>query len=73
MLGPGKYDSLCTKVREEAKAAGAIVLIFDGEKGSGFSCQATLEITNNLANMLRSMADQIESSVPFATQIAESN
>lgn len=37
MKGPGKYDQLCTMVREEAGAeGGAIVIIFDGNQGSGF-------------------------------------
>lgn len=39
MTGPGKYDDLCTEVREKAKAAGAVVIIFGGEQGYGFSCQ----------------------------------
>lgn len=61
-IGPGKYDDLCTEVRTKAKAEGAIVLVFNGEKGSGFSCQATIEDTMRLPEILRSMADQIESS-----------
>lgn len=59
-MGPGKYDELCTEVRDKAKADGAIVLIFNGEKGSGFSCQAPLPVIMSLPSMLRSMANQIE-------------
>lgn len=36
-LGPGKYDDLCTYVREKAKAEGAIVIVYGGERGQGFS------------------------------------
>lgn len=63
MLGLGRYDDLCTKAREEAKAIGAVLMIICGEKGSSFSCQAPREITEDLPNMLRHMADQIEKSV----------
>lgn len=60
MTGPGKYDELCTKVRQEAEAEAAIVLIFGGNKGSGFSCQLPLELIAKVPSMLRTMADQIE-------------
>lgn len=62
MIGPGKYDDLCTKVREEAGGGdtGVILLILRGNKGNGFSCQATLHDTLRLPNLLREVADQIE-------------
>lgn len=59
-LGPGKYDDLCTLVREKATARGAIVIVIEGERGDGFSCQATLAITRALPALLREMADQID-------------
>jgi hypothetical protein len=37
---PGKYDGLCTAVREAAEADGAIIVIFNGNQGHGFSMQA---------------------------------
>jgi hypothetical protein len=60
VIGPGKYDDLATMVREQAKARGVIVVIFDGDKGQGFSVQADLTITLALPNILRMIADQIE-------------
>lgn len=60
MIGPGKYDALCTKVREEAKADGAILIVFSGEHGSGFSVQADPLTTVNLPALLRDMADTVE-------------
>jgi hypothetical protein len=60
MLGPGKYDDLCTEVREKTGAESVILLVFDDNNGSGFSCQMTLPILLRLPEMLRSMADQIE-------------
>jgi hypothetical protein len=62
MLGAGKYDDLCTLVRESAQARGAIVMIFDGNQGGGFSVQADLEITLGLPDILRKLAKEIEAS-----------
>lgn len=60
MIGPGKYDDLCTAAREQAKAEGAILIIINGEHGGGFSCQTTLETALKLPRILRDMADDIE-------------
>jgi hypothetical protein len=62
-LGPGKYDDLCTHVRETAKAEGALVIVVNGSNGSGFSCQAGLVTTAKLPTMLRIIADQIEADI----------
>jgi hypothetical protein len=61
-IGPGKYDDLCTMVREKAEAEGAIVIVFGGKRGSGFSCQADLEATLRLPDILESVAKQIRES-----------
>ncbi len=37
--GPGKYDDLATYVREKAEAKGVLILVLDGNRGSGFSAQ----------------------------------
>ncbi len=58
--GPGKYDALTTYVRRKSDALGAIVIVIEGNKGSGFSVQATPELTRSLPKMLRSMADEID-------------
>jgi len=42
MIGAGKYDALATHVREQANAEGVVVIVIGGEKGSGFSVQATM-------------------------------
>ena len=59
-LGPGKYDDLCTYVREQAKAEAAIVVVIGGAKGGGFSVQAPLEIQLGLPALLRKLAQDIE-------------
>jgi hypothetical protein len=60
-MGPGKYDKLCTTVRDLADAQTALVIIISGNQGSGFSCQT--RDPNSLFSMptvLRKVADQIE-------------
>lgn len=61
-LGPGKYDELCSQAREQAGggSTAAVLIILHGNKGSGFSCQATLQDALALPELLRSVADQIE-------------
>lgn len=41
--GPGKYDDLCTLVREGAQAEVAIVIVINGVHGSGFSVQGVTD------------------------------
>lgn len=65
MIGPGKYDDLCTYVREQAKAEAAIVIILNGEKGNGFSCQIDakhreLPVLLNVPEILRQTLAQME-------------
>lgn len=64
MIGPGKYDALCTLVRDKAKAKGALVLVFDGERGSGFSCQCDALMLLALPDMLEFMAAEIRAKGP---------
>jgi len=61
-LGPGRYDASCTKVREETRAEGVFLAVFDGEKGTGFSVQAPIDLVEKLPNILRNTARQIEES-----------
>lgn len=60
MIGPGKYDELCTLVREKAGARAAIVIVVDGDKGTGFSAQGTEVVVTKLPAVLRILADKIE-------------
>lgn len=59
MLGAGKYDDVCTKVRIKTQAKGAIVIVVDGNKGHGFSIQMPLPELLKLPDMLEYMAGQI--------------
>lgn len=61
MIGPGKYDDLATLVRERSQASAVVVIVFDGNKGDGFSVQSTIGlITHYLPETLRAVADEIE-------------
>jgi hypothetical protein len=60
MIGPGKYDKLCTQVRGKARARGALLILLEGAKGSGFSCQLPPDLMFKAPEMLRHMADEIE-------------
>lgn len=59
--GPGKYDAEATAARESAKAAGVVLLVLDGDRGSGFSVQMSSPgMSVQLPGILRRMADSIE-------------
>jgi hypothetical protein len=60
MIGPGKYDAETTMVQQATNAAGVVLIIIDGNKGQGFSVQATLAVTMALPAILRAVADQLE-------------
>jgi hypothetical protein len=62
-LGPGKYDLETTMVQKKTNAQGVILIIIDGKRGSGFSVQATLEVTLDIPGMLRTIADEMEADI----------
>src|SRR5205085_1646492 len=41
-IGPGQYDDLCTRVREESQAQAVVLIVLGGNKGNGFSMQAQM-------------------------------
>jgi hypothetical protein len=62
-IGPGKYDTVCSQVREQTQAVAVAVLVFGGIHGDGFSVQTSdLALLAQLPRILRSTADQIEAS-----------
>jgi hypothetical protein len=67
-VGPGKYDEWCTAVRDETHAGAVILIVFQGEHGSGFSVQAPIEVTLRLPAILRDVAAEIERDLPRLTQ-----
>lgn len=64
MNGPGKYDDLCTHVRELAEAEFVIVIVKGGKAGGGFSVQAAdRRDLVAMPSVLRHVADEIEKDV----------
>jgi len=61
-VGPGKYDDACTAVRVATEAHAIVLIVIDGNQGSGFSVQASGDAAAHLPGLLRSLADQIEAS-----------
>ena len=57
--GPGKYDDLCSLVRDKSGASSVLLVILDGNKGNGFSCQTDLAGTLALPDLLEMVAKQI--------------
>ena len=60
MIGPGKYDTLCEKARNEAGAIGAILIIYKGTFGSGFSVQLPGNVLREFPKILRNISNEIE-------------
>ena len=68
-LGPGKYDDLCTYVRDQVgitdQGGGVLLIVLGGNRGSGFACQADLEITKRLPDLLETLAKKIRQTGAF--------
>jgi hypothetical protein len=62
-VGPGKYDKLCTYVRKQSKAVGALVIIIGGDKGHGFSMQSPSDTMAGVPELLEDIAKQIRKDV----------
>lgn len=62
-IGPGKYDDILTEARRKAGARGAVLIVFEGGKGLGFSVQASPLDTLRLPDVLRNIASTIEGDV----------
>jgi hypothetical protein len=59
-IGPGKYDDICTVVREDTNADLAIVIVLSGKYGDGFSCQTVDPmVMERVPEMLETVAEQI--------------
>ena len=60
-LGAGVYDDACTQARESTKARSVILMVVDGDKGSGFSAQSDDPMFQmQFPLILRRMADAID-------------
>lgn len=60
-IGEGKYDDVCTRVREELQAVGVVLIVMGGPKGNGFEVQFVHEhMLRYLPSVLRKTADSVE-------------
>lgn len=59
---PGKYDDLATHVRKEVDAEAVVILVHEGNRGTGCSVQTVADpgVWQQLAAMLRQVADEID-------------
>jgi hypothetical protein len=67
MIGPGKYDNVCTAVREHTNAEGVLIIVLGGYLGNDFSAQLTQEDALKLPGMLRHIIAQLEADAPKLT------
>lgn len=67
MIGAGKYDDDLTAVRMKLHATGAVLIVFDGPHGPGFSVQAPLPLLVGLPIVLRELANAVERDVQRMT------
>lgn len=58
--GPGKYDALCTYVREQTNAGTVVLIILEGDDGHGFSVQTNIVHSRTfLPDLLETVAADI--------------
>ena len=63
-IGRGKYDDVCTAVREETNAALALVIIIEGGRGTGFSVQVAYPaLIHTVPKLLEDVAAQIRNDI----------
>ncbi len=63
MMGGGKYQFPCTMARAMCGARGVILIVFEGDSGSGYSAQLPPEVCGELPAILREIAERIEQDV----------
>lgn len=61
MTGPGKYDDVASRARVDCRAEGVLLIVLGGFQGSGFSVQMVKPCVEKLPDLLRHVAEQIES------------
>lgn len=72
MIGAGKYDDLCTLVRERTNADGVVLIVVGGNRGEGASVQVVQGLHESVPDMLRRVANQMDSDL-FAMNKGEIN
>lgn len=74
-IGPGKYDKLAEMCLSTTNAEAVVVIVFNGNRGSGMSAKVKLgadfeiairnmQVVADLPKVLRHVADSIERDTP---------
>jgi hypothetical protein len=58
-VGEGKYDFALTLALGNAEAEQGVLLVLDGNKGAGFSVQASMSAMSGLPDALENIAKEI--------------
>ena len=62
-FGAGKYDDICTYVRQQVGVTegggGVLLIVLGGNKGNGFACQSDAATLLALPDILENVAAQI--------------
>jgi hypothetical protein len=67
--GPGKYDDIATQARESTNATAVVLVVYNGDKGSGFSVQSESDDwIRILPDILEAMAKQIREDLKATRQ-----
>lgn len=61
--GTGKYDPQLVRALADAGSECGILLVMNGDHGSGFAIQATVQQLKHLPLVLREVADAIDADV----------
>jgi len=66
-LGPGKYDDVCTRAMLETDAIASVLIVIEGNRGTGFSVNFRVPdpddapaLLAEIASAIRSMTNQME-------------
>jgi hypothetical protein len=59
MNGPGKYDPECQKILEEVGASSVLLIVRDGNRGSGFAVKGEVLDIFELPETLERVAKEI--------------
>lgn len=60
MFGPGRYAAQCNQVLIESHADAVLLVVFNGDKGSGFEVHGKQGVVVDVPAILREMANVIE-------------
>lgn len=59
--GGGKYEPECTQAMQASNAAACVLIILDGDRGSGFSISARVNVPpSTIASLLRQVATELD-------------